>query len=348
MSNNSDSNSTEQFVHNEAPGWLRLLYIKEIFPKFVLAKSEYDYPPPGLIFVVTLAEKLCIKYKTDLPYDEWEFVIEMIKRCNWERFYEIVEFIGEVLIKMEIDLAERYLHFIEMRKSDCEQNNEDFEHDQHEYYEYYNEDFSRMELYGYQSYQVAVNMLFLENHVMYALNDFGKLTSLLDKQGDALDKYQSSLDKNIEAFMPKRTFDETDDARKIRFSEIEKLRASIASTDLLNAQYMQTVETGADLFAQKKYLETMEVLFPSIEYILNTMLTKAGQDPETYRGLKDKVKWLENKNLLPPHLSALLTLAEGRNKTAHGQLSIEDEELAEVMCFLVIRYLSFLMRKSSL
>lgn len=302
-----------------------------------------------MIFVKDLANKLCIYFKkNELPETEreWEYVTEMIKWCDWKSFYEIVEFIGKDLIRYEVATTENYIRFDEEQELLYGENK--YRHD-FEGYESYNHEFLWIEEHGYQAYKLTVNSLFLENHIMYELKDFGKIISLLDEQEETLNIDVTGLEKKHESYIQEPIVEVEDHTHKKRFSEIDKLCTLAGSTDLLNEQYIKTVETGADLFAKKRYLETMQVLFPSIEYILNSMLKKAGQNPENdYRGFKDKVKWLEEKKLLPPHVSPVTYLAEGRNKTAHGNLSIEDEGLAEAMCLVVIRYLSFLIRKPSL
>lgn len=48
-----------------------------------------------------------------------------------------------------------------------------------------------------------------------------------------------------------------------------------------------------------EYLNSLRVIYPSIEAIINAMLIEAGEVPERFRGLVDKAQKLEQQGIIP-------------------------------------------------
>ncbi len=48
-----------------------------------------------------------------------------------------------------------------------------------------------------------------------------------------------------------------------------------------------------------EYLNSLRVIYPSIEAIINAILIEAGEVPERFRGLVDKAQKLEQQGIIP-------------------------------------------------
>ena len=48
-----------------------------------------------------------------------------------------------------------------------------------------------------------------------------------------------------------------------------------------------------------EYLNSLRVIYPSIEAIINAMLIEAGEVPERFRGLVEKAQKLEQQGIVP-------------------------------------------------
>lgn len=323
-------------ILNEAPGWLRLLYIKEILPRFVRFEDDgYSNGDKfsGPIYITGLAEKLCIMLKTELPRDgyEWEYIRQKIKRCHWQEFYEIVEIVGRMLVRMHIRLAENYIKY---------QNDEDSEK-----LFFLADEALKLEICGYEVYQSAVNKLFLENFIGYELGDDSKIISRIDDKEPLLN--EPNLTQGHDLFPAKPKLDNNQQSKDYR-RDIEETLTIIKNTDLLDGKNVEIVETALDFFARHKYQETLQLLFPSLEYAVNSMLRKAGEEPKKYSGIFRKIEWLENSKHLPQLIKNFTPIIEGRNITLHGNLLLpDDEKVGEAFCLLLIHYLCLLIRKYS-
>ena len=85
-------------------------------------------------------------------------------------------------------------------------------------------------------------------------------------------------------------------------------------------------------------MESLRILFPSIEAIINDMLTNAGEQPTQFRGLVNKAQWLEQHNIIPTDVSNAMEVFTGRNKVVHGNFSPPSDYVFP-LCLLAFRYL---------
>jgi len=114
------------------------------------------------------------------------------------------------------------------------------------------------------------------------------------------------------------------------------------SSELVDDQNRECIEEGAQLYHDEKYLQSLRVLYPSIEAVMNKMLIKAGECPESkrFRGIVDKAEWLSEQGYVAPHLLKATKdfVAKVRNQALHGDLSLSDEYVS-LLCLMAFRYL---------
>lgn len=68
------------------------------------------------------------------------------------------------------------------------------------------------------------------------------------------------------------------------------------------------------------------------------MLIRAGQQPEQFRGLVDKARWLERNGCIPPDAANAIEIFTGRNRVLHRNFS-PPEDYVFPLCLLAFRYL---------
>jgi len=129
------------------------------------------------------------------------------------------------------------------------------------------------------------------------------------------------------------------DTFKSSATEIKDVVALINESELVDDANRKSIKIGVNLYISGKYLESLRVLYPSIEAIINNILNKAGERPERFSGLVEKTRWLEQNGYVPPDVSSAVEIFTSRNRVLHGNFSPPDENYAFPLCLLVFRYL---------
>jgi hypothetical protein len=121
-------------------------------------------------------------------------------------------------------------------------------------------------------------------------------------------------------------------------SEFRALLTLVRQTELADDANRQAVTESAQLYNDQKYLASLRVLYPSIEAIINIMITRAGEEPDGFSGLAAKARWLEQRGHIPPDVSNAVEVFTGRNRVLHGNFSPPDDYV-HPLCLLAFRYL---------
>lgn len=121
-------------------------------------------------------------------------------------------------------------------------------------------------------------------------------------------------------------------------SEINEILQLVNQTHLINQANRESIETGVQLYRTRKYLNSLRVIYPSIEAIINTMLIEAREVPERFRGLVAKAQRLEQQGIIPYDVAHAMEVFTGRNTVVHGNFS-PPEDYVFPLCLLAFRYL---------
>jgi hypothetical protein len=121
-------------------------------------------------------------------------------------------------------------------------------------------------------------------------------------------------------------------------TEINEILQLVNQTHLINQANRESIETGVQLYGTRKYLNSLRVIYPSIEAIINTMLIEAGEVPERFRGLVAKAQRLEQQGIIPYDVAHAMEVFTGRNTVVHGNFS-PPEDYVFPLCLLAFRYL---------
>ncbi len=121
-------------------------------------------------------------------------------------------------------------------------------------------------------------------------------------------------------------------------SEINEILHLANQTHLIDQANRESIETGVQLYRTRRYLNSLRVIYPSIEAIINTMLIEAGEVPERFRGLVDKAQRLEQQGIIPYDVAHAMEVFTGRNTVVHGNFS-PPEDYVFPLCLLAFRYL---------
>jgi hypothetical protein len=121
-------------------------------------------------------------------------------------------------------------------------------------------------------------------------------------------------------------------------SEINEILHLVNQTNLIGQANRESIETGVQLYRTRRYLDSLRVIYPSIEAIINTMLIEAGEVPERFRGLVDKAQRLEQQGIIPYDVAHAMEVFTGRNTVVHGNFS-PPEDYVFPLCLLAFRYL---------
>lgn len=125
-------------------------------------------------------------------------------------------------------------------------------------------------------------------------------------------------------------------------SEINEILHMVNQTDLIDKANRESIQTSIQLYHTRKYLNSLRVVYPSIEAIINTMLIKAGEAPERFNGLVAKAQCLEHRDIIPYDVSHAMEVFTGRNKVVHGNFS-PPEDYVFPLCLHAFRYLKRLL-----
>jgi hypothetical protein len=121
-------------------------------------------------------------------------------------------------------------------------------------------------------------------------------------------------------------------------SEINEVFQLVNQTDLIDKANRESIYTSIQLYHSRKYLNSLRVVYPSIEAIMNTMLIKAGEAPERFNGLVAKAQCLGQRGIIPYDVSHAMEVFTGKNKVVHGNYS-PPEDYVFPLCQLAFRYL---------
>lgn len=132
--------------------------------------------------------------------------------------------------------------------------------------------------------------------------------------------------------------EEVGDTLKGSATEIKDVILLISESELVDNANRESINTGIQLYLSGKYLDSLRVLYPSIEAIINNMLNRGGQQSEQFRGLVDKARWLEQNGCIPPDVSNAVEIFTSRNRVLHGNFS-PPQDYVFPLCLLVFRYL---------
>jgi hypothetical protein len=132
--------------------------------------------------------------------------------------------------------------------------------------------------------------------------------------------------------------EESGDTFRGSATEIKEIVALISENRFVDDVNRESINTGVQLYLSRKYLDSLRVLYPSIEAIINNILNRAGQQPEQFRGLVDKTRWLEQNGYIPPDVSNAVEIFTSRNRVLHGNFS-PPKDYVFPLCLLAFRYL---------
>ena len=130
-------------------------------------------------------------------------------------------------------------------------------------------------------------------------------------------------------------------------SEIDQVLQLVKQNSLVDKANRESINTSVQLYQSRKYLESLRILYPSIESIINNMLVKVGERPENFAGLAQKTRYLEQQGIIPPDVSSAVEVFTGRNRVLHGNFS-PPEDYVFPLCLLAFRYLRRLLTEYKL
>src|SRR5437763_872844 len=96
-------------------------------------------------------------------------------------------------------------------------------------------------------------------------------------------------------------------------SEIDEILHLSNQTHLIDQDNRNSIELGAQLYHTGKYLDSLRLIYPSIEAIFNTMLIEIGKVPEDFKGLTPKAKQLGRSGIIPPDVANAMEVFTARN-----------------------------------
>lgn len=121
-------------------------------------------------------------------------------------------------------------------------------------------------------------------------------------------------------------------------TEAEEIREIAKHSELVKDANQKSIETSVSLFKSGSYLDSLRVVYPSIEAVVNEMLVKERERPENFNGLVKKVNWLQQQGIVPADVSSAVEVFTGRNKILHGNFAPPDDYVFP-LCLLAFRYL---------
>ena len=127
---------------------------------------------------------------------------------------------------------------------------------------------------------------------------------------------------------------------------VEKFLETINKASILIDDQKDSVKTGVLLYRSGKLLDSLKVIFPILESMLDNSLKKINLNPSELHGLKGKVKRLEEKRLISYKLSIGLEICSTiRNKVVHGNILEEDIDIIEPLYALTLRHIEKLIKE---
>lgn len=123
--------------------------------------------------------------------------------------------------------------------------------------------------------------------------------------------------------------------------ELKKLHTEINQDEIDNAT-KASIQNAISLYESGSYVDSLRILFPSIESIATRMLVDAGEDVldrKKFPGLSRKISRLEELQLLSADLAQSIEITTSRNKILHGEYRPHEQEYAYPLCVAAIVYL---------
>jgi hypothetical protein len=121
-------------------------------------------------------------------------------------------------------------------------------------------------------------------------------------------------------------------------AEIGEMVRLVKQSDLVDRVNRTAIDTSLQLYHTRKYLASFKAIYPSIEAVLEAMLTRAGVS-EQLDGIVKKAERLGRQGTIPPDVAGVMEIfAKARNKVAHGNISPPDDDVFP-LCLLAFRYL---------
>ena len=105
-----------------------------------------------------------------------------------------------------------------------------------------------------------------------------------------------------------------------------------------------SIRTGVSLFKARKYLDSLKILFPSMEAIVNNMVIADGKEPKDFKGLRNKIEWLEKNRRIPPDFSNAIEIFNSRNGVVHGNI-VPPDDYVQPLSLLLFRYMNRLLKE---
>lgn len=120
--------------------------------------------------------------------------------------------------------------------------------------------------------------------------------------------------------------------------ELNKLE-NVLNSPLIDEANKKSIDNAIKLSRQGNHIDGIKILFPSIENIINKMLTKTGKKPKDYKGWRNKIEYLKSKNIIPSEVVEAIEIITSRNKILHGQFAPLDQEYAYPLFQMSISYM---------
>ncbi len=111
----------------------------------------------------------------------------------------------------------------------------------------------------------------------------------------------------------------------------------------LQIQTKREIENGIKEFQKGNYVSSVRILFPTIEEITNQKLVNNGEDPSDYskyRGLHDKLSFLQRIGKISSDLVQTIKITTERNTVLHGSYNPIKQELALPLCYTSMTFLT--------
>ena len=125
------------------------------------------------------------------------------------------------------------------------------------------------------------------------------------------------------------------------YDEVERVR-SILDSPIIDPSTRESILGALTLYENKRYIDSVRILYPSIEAVANNMLLASGENPHDrnlFPGLTRKLAALEEKGLIRSDLAKSIDITTGRNKTLHGEFTPSEQEYALPLCITASFYL---------
>lgn len=327
---NIDTHTHWQF-HSKLPGapaWLKVRYIHEVLEHFIDADEE----DVCYLSLFKLSDAICVYLRlhttvlSTSSFDEkYAYISDTIRKCRWYEFYDVVEIVGEMIADDDKKVIERYQYAIEVDDDMCT--------------DYGIDAAVKVEHYSFDIYHRKLNEFLLAVSAGYIYGEDGSIYQSDKSQSDVLAKIVSLVGESHQL---------EDSNHEPELSEIDQIIKQIFDSEFVDDANKQAINKCSQFYREEDYLDTLRILFPSIEALINTLLTEADAKPDEFSGLIKKVEWLENARILPPYLSNTVRLFQSsRNSIVHGDSSPPNEFL-EPICTIGFRYLSKLLHVLSL